>query len=239
MSPREPLPSGSEPERFEPDTLSELPSELALSRLPMGKHGLPRSFVVRNQRLRIIAGMLRVLPRHGYPAVTIGHITGEAGVSRAAFYQQFEDKEECFLATYDLAAHWLCERVERAVGGHLEWPARIHAGVAETLRLLADNPAIAHLIAVEAMQAGAAARERQQVCLRRFAEALRADRPNREQLPADFEELLLGGALSLIARYVDSGRAEELPDVTAELVQYLLIPYLRPDERGEFTDRAA
>jgi AcrR family transcriptional regulator len=229
----EPPLGGGEPERFEPSDLAGLPPELALARLPPGRHGLPRSFVVRNQRLRIVAAMLRVLPRHGYPATTIGHVTGEAGVSRAAFYQQFASKEDCFLATYDLASQWLCDRVELAVGADDEWPARVRAGVSEAHRLLSANPAVAHLIAVEAAQAGPAARERQQACLARFAAALRAGRPAGSEVSADLEELLLGGAVLLIAQYVDTGRAERLPEATAELVERLLIPYLgREEEPG-------
>ncbi len=51
-------------------------------------------------------------------------------------------------------------------------------------------------------------------------------------MPTDLEELLLGGAVLLIARYIDSGRAERLPDATAELVERLLIPYLGQGETG-------
>lgn len=223
---------GEGPERFEPDVLEDLPAGLALGRLPVGRHNLPRSFVARNQRLRIVAGMLRALSRHGYPATTIGHITREAGVSRAAFYKQFAGKEECFLATYDLASEWLCERVEQVVAGEEEWEAGVRAGVEEALGLLAANPDVAHLIAVEAPQAGRAARERQQACFARFAAALRAGRHRRAEPPSDLEELLLGGAVLLIARYVDTGRAERLPEATAELVERLLIPYLGPEEGG-------
>lgn len=232
-------PADAEPERFEPDTLAALPPEAALSRLPPGRHGLPRSFVAGNQRLRIVAAMLRVLPRHGYPATTIGHVTEEAGVSRSAFYGQFKSKEECFLATYDLAAEWLCERVERAAARDEEWPARVGAGVSEALRLLAANPLLAHLIAVEALQAGATARRRWQACLARLAEALRADRPRHAGLPADLEELLIGGAFSQVALYVDTGRTEQLAEATAELVHYLLIPYLEPGETRRIVDEAA
>jgi AcrR family transcriptional regulator len=236
---RDSPPGDERPERFAPNALDELSPELALSRLPPGRHNLPRSYIVRNQRFRILAAMLEVLPRHGYPGTTIGHVTREAGVSRAAFYQQFEGKEECFLATYDLVGQWLCERVERAVADEDEWPLRVRTGVAEALRLLAANPMIAHLIAVEALQAGPVARERQQACLARFAEALRAGRPAQPDLPAELEELLLGGVLSLIARYVDSGRAERLSEATPELVQYLLIPYLGPGETGQVADPAS
>src|SRR5262249_26105238 len=100
-------PMSGEPPRFDPAALVELPAELALGQLPPGRHGLPRSFVVRNQRLRLIAAMLRSLPEHGYAGTTISHLTQEAGLSRAAFYGQFSSKEDCFLATYDLAGEWL------------------------------------------------------------------------------------------------------------------------------------
>jgi AcrR family transcriptional regulator len=230
MESREPPPCGSGAERFEPEALGELPAGFALRPLPPGRHGLSRSQVVRNQRMRLIAAMLDVLPRRGYAGITIGHLTQGASVSRAAFYEQFESKEECFLATHDLAAQWLCERVERGAGVAGEWPFQMRAGVAETLRLLAANPALAHLFAIDAVQAGLQARQRQQAFLGRFAEALRAGRVDHPDLPLELEEMLLGGALMTIARYVESGRAEQLADAAPELLQYLLIPYLGPSE---------
>jgi AcrR family transcriptional regulator len=229
VAPGEP-PPGGEPQRFEPGDFAGLPAELALARLPPGRHGLPRAFVASNQRLRIIAGILRVLPQQGYPGTTIGHVTAEAGVSRAAFYQQFESKEACFLAAYDVASEWLCERIEAAVGAGDEWADRVRSGVAEMVRLLTGNPAVAHLIAVEALQAGAAARQRQQAFLARFAAALRAGRRGSAEVPAELEELLLGGVVSLSARYMETGRAKQLPEATARLVEDLLIPYLGEHE---------
>lgn len=207
----------AEPERFEPGDLPELPAELALSQLPSGRHGLPRSFVARNQRLRIVAAMLRVLPEHGYAELTIGQLTHEAGVSRASFYGQFKGKEECFLATYDIAAEWLCERVKGAAADE-RWPESVRAGVREAIRLLVANPDVAHLIAVEALQAGTAARRRRQVCIEHLAAILRTERPVDAELSEDLEQLLIGGALSLIGRYVDAGRIDRLPDATADLV---------------------
>ncbi|HET6998674.1 MAG TPA: TetR/AcrR family transcriptional regulator [Solirubrobacterales bacterium] len=221
------------PERFEPDTFSGLPAELGLARLPPGRHGLPRAFIASNQRLRIVAGMLRVLPRHGYQATTITHVTGEAGVSRAAFYQQFTSKEDCFLATYDVASEWFCGRVERVAASE-EWPARVRVGVSEALALLAANPTVAHLIGIEALQAGRPGRERQQACLERFAAALGPGDAGRPEVPPDLEQLLLGGVVSLIARYVDSGRTEQLPEATSVLVESLLIPYLGPEKAERY-----
>jgi len=232
-------PADADPERFEPGELPELPAEPALSQLPAGRHGLPRSFVARNQRLRIVAAMLRVLPRHGYAETTIGHLTREAGVSRSAFYAQFKSKEECFLATYDIAAEWLCERVEAAAAAEELWPARVRAGVSEAMHLLAANSEIAHLVSVEALQAGTRARRRRQGCITRMAAALRAGRPQSLELPADLEELLVGGVMAHVARYVDAGDVERLADSSPELVHYMLIPYLDPAESRRIADQAA
>jgi hypothetical protein len=86
------------------------------------------------------------------------------------------------------------------------------------MRLLAANPDIAHLIAVESLQAGVAARRRRQICIEHLAEILRTGRPADVELPEDLEELLIGGTLSLIGRYVDAGRVERLPAATDDLV---------------------
>jgi AcrR family transcriptional regulator len=228
-----------EPPRFDPAGFAELPDRLALGQLPPGRHGLPRSFVVRNQRLRIVAGLLRVLPRHGYAETTIGQIITEARVSRAAFYSQFAGKEDCFLAAYDLAGEWLYERVERATATGSDWPRCVRAGLIEALRLLAANPPLAHLFAVDALQAGQVARERQRACLARLALVLGEGRADRPDFPPELDEMLLGGVLATIGRYVDSGRSEQLADAGDELLQYLLIPYLGPGESKRIIAEAA
>lgn len=211
------------------DTLASLPAEVALARLPAGRHGLPRSFVAQNQRLRVVAAMVRLLPEWGYPALTIGQLTDEAGVSRAAFYGQFAGKEECFLAAYEVASRWLCERVGAAVSEIDDWEERVRAGATEALRLLAANGPMAHLLAVEAYRAGDAAHDCQQALLRSFAIALRDGAPRGREVPDEIADLLLGGIVSLIARYVSSGRVEELVKATPALVEYLLMPYLGAD----------
>lgn len=203
-----------------------------MARLPAGRHGLPRSFVAHNQRLRLLAAMLRLLPANGYLSLTLGQLTAEAGVSRAAFYGQFSSKEECFLAAYDVASEWLCEGVQAGVDGIGVWDERVRQGVSAALRLLSANPPVAHLLAVEVYRAGEAAWARQQALLDRFAAALQAGHPGRAELPDDIADLLLGGVVSLIGRYVATGEVERLPEATGALVDFILIPYLGGGESG-------
>ena len=77
--------------------------EPGFTRLPGGRHGLPRDYVVKNQRARLLVGIVRAVARHGYNAATITEIAEGASVSRQTFYDNFQNKEQCFLAAYDRA----------------------------------------------------------------------------------------------------------------------------------------
>ena len=94
------------------DSATEYPPEL--SRLPPGRHGLPREFVVHNQRERLIAGLAEAVAENGYASTTIAHITRHAAVSRRTFYEHFNSKDECFVAAYDTVMAELSERIENA-----------------------------------------------------------------------------------------------------------------------------
>ena len=63
-----------------------------LSTLPPGRHGLPRDFVLENQRTRLLAGTARAVYENGYEGATIADITRLAAVSRRTFYEHFDGK---------------------------------------------------------------------------------------------------------------------------------------------------
>src|ERR1700710_1829284 len=73
-------------------------------RLPHGPHRLAAGEVVRNQRTRMHGAMIEAVARHGYERTSVKQVVGLAGVSRRSFYEQFANKQECFLSTYDLIA---------------------------------------------------------------------------------------------------------------------------------------
>src|SRR5207253_2083261 len=53
----------------------------------------------------------------GYPATTVADVVERAGVSRRTFYEQFADKEACFLAAYDVGLTAVLGRIKEAVEG--------------------------------------------------------------------------------------------------------------------------
>ena len=60
-----------------------------LSTLPPGTHCLPPSFVVANQRARLLEGTAAVIVDRGFPNVRIADITAAGALSRRTFYEHF------------------------------------------------------------------------------------------------------------------------------------------------------
>src|SRR5690242_1893989 len=83
-------------------------------RLPRGRHGLPRRFIVHNQRERMLLAVAESVAEQGYATTTVADIIARARLSRRTFYEHFADKEECFLAAYDTVAGQLLSAVGQA-----------------------------------------------------------------------------------------------------------------------------
>jgi AcrR family transcriptional regulator len=207
----------------------EYPPEL--SRLPPGRHGLPREFVVHNQRERLIAGLAEAVAENGYAGTTIGHITSHAAVSRRTFYEHFSSKDACFVAAYTTVMEQLRERVAAAFEEQEEWPWAIRAGLAAMLAFLAAEPNLARLAMVEAMVAGPVVVERYDAAIQSLVPYFKAGREGRppevlDRLSPSTEEALVGGMVSLISRRIIAGRTAELESLLPDLVEITLTPYI-------------
>ena len=194
------------------------------SRLPSGRHGLTREAVVASQRGRLVDAMAQVVAEKGYPAATVADVVERAGVSRRTFYEQFADKEACFLAAYDVGLTAVLGRIKEAVegvperlppplsGGHppppgpaAGWRERARAGVEAFLALLASEPAFARSLQVEILTAGPAALERRAGMLTMFSgiwrnvhDGARAEEPELPALPDEVFTVLTAGLEEMV-----------------------------------------
>jgi AcrR family transcriptional regulator len=209
-----------------------------LSRLPPGRHGLPREFVVHNQRERLIAGLAEAIAENGYSGTTIAHITRHAAVSRRTFYEHFSSKDECFVAAYDTVMEELRGRVSAAFEGADDWPHAVKAGIGAMLGFLAAEPHLARLCMVEALVAGPVVVERYDAAIQSFVPYFQTGREGRPpevlaRLSPTTEEALVGGMVSLISRRIIAGKAEELEELLPDLVEFTLTPYLGSAEAAK------
>jgi len=214
----------------------DYPPELA--RLPPGRHGLPREFVVHNQRERLIAGLAEAIAENGYSGTTIAHITRHAAVSRRTFYEHFSSKDECFVAAYDTVMEQLQERVSAGFESTDDWPHAVRAGISAMLEFLAAEPHLARLCMVEALVAGPVVVERYDAAIQSFVPYFQTGREGRPpevlaRLSPTTEEALVGGMVSLISRRIIAGKAEDLEELLPDLVEFTLTPYLGSEEASK------
>ncbi len=73
----------------------------AAPRLPRGPNKLTAEEIAESQRVRLMNAMSELLAERGWAGVTIGELVSRASVSRSAFYDHFDDKLGCLLASYD------------------------------------------------------------------------------------------------------------------------------------------
>lgn len=204
----------------------------SVERIPP-RSGLSRAEVIANQRCRIFEGLAAALAYHGYEDTKITDVVELSGVSRATFYERFENKEVCFAAAYEDGVERLADAVEAAAKGEDGWDVRVSAGLRAGLEFLAADPHLAHLLLVEALAAARPARLEHERSLERLAEALRpaSDTSGEEILPEETLRLLAGGLASHLSGRVLAGEAERLPGDHDLLLGFLLAPTQAADAR--------
>ena len=180
-------------------------------------------------------------PSSGYNATTVAKITKAAAVSRRTFYEQFADKQDCFLAAYAMIVDHLFDSMRAAAGAFAEWPEQVRAALATLLRFFAAEPELARFVMIEPIAAGGKAAERHRETMRRLAEIVRAGRPRHagaRPLPEAVEETLVGGIVSLIVREIEAGRTEQLESLLPDLLELTLAPYLGAEQAAEHAGKA-
>src|SRR5215469_6791395 len=119
-------------------------------RLPRGRHGIPHELIEANQRRRLLEAAVAAIAERGYASLAVSELTRRAGVSRATFYELFEDKHDCALE----AQAWAVENLRVAIAGaasgaeasSADWPLAVAAAVGAALEFAAAHPGQARLV---------------------------------------------------------------------------------------------
>jgi AcrR family transcriptional regulator len=188
---------------------------------------LSREFIAVHKRRRIMDAIAELTAEHGYDSTKIGDIVRRAGVARKTLYDNFEGKEEVFLAAFDAGVDEAIKRIEedcaQVEGG---WEERVQAGLAAFLRYVAENPALARMCMIEALSATPAATERYEEAMGRFVELTARAVPHDDQLPETIEETLVGGVAWIVYQQIRREEAEKAEDLLPELSEFMLAPFL-------------
>lgn len=191
-----------------------------------------REAAIEPHRARLLEGMAESITEKGYAATTIADVVRNAKVSKRTFYEQYADKEECFLDLYSTASDIMLGLIAQAAESESPVRDRVEAIIREYLTALASQPALTRTLLIEIQAAGNRALELRREVHERFAESLRSlveqgrDRdPDLRTLTPTMSIAVVGGINELMLFAVEEGRVAELPDladVAAELILSVL-----------------
>jgi len=191
-----------------------------VTQLPRGRHRLTREEVLASQRGRMLDAMARAVAEKGYASTTVRDVIGRARLSRETFYEQFSNKEDCFLAALDAAADALLDAMAQALGENVAEPiASFERSLAAYLDGLAEEPAYARTFLIEAYAAGGESLRRRFEVQRRFVEAAERTLGARSADERFRCEALVGAISSLVTARVAAGRTDELPRLRRPLMR--------------------
>ncbi len=226
---------------------SELSEALALltradGRFPAGVRTLPADLVKAVQRERLLAAMIGAATEIGYNNLTVQNVLTRAGISRPTFYEQFEDKEDCFLAAFDAAAGRMQVRIEAAgLDAGPTWRDQLRSGIAELLRFIVDEPEEARIVIVEARASSPAGLQRRDELLDRFAGCVDAlVREDLDEPPSAIAAAgVVGGIESVLYARLQKDETEDLDALLPSLMYFAVLSYAGREAASEEIDGAA
>jgi AcrR family transcriptional regulator len=192
---------------------------------------LPAEEVARNQRERLFAALVAIVADKGYEATRVEDLLDLSGVSRSAFYEHFDDKQDCLLAAVDAF-------LEPTVRGIVYDESQPHGEVRARrvldalIERIVDQPAAARMCFVEVFAAGQPAIEQFERAIdafQAFVAASYGEMPGREGMPPEIVRAVVGGLRKVMHTRLYRGDQDELRELEPQLWEWA-ISYETPPE---------
>jgi AcrR family transcriptional regulator len=193
---------------------------MEVRQLPRGRHRLTREEVFASQRGRMLEAMALAVGDKGYTGIAVADVVAGAGVSRETFYQHFADKEECFLAAYEMAVDTMRQAMADALAGRPSDPlARFDRALRAYLDLLSSEGAVARVFLVDVYAAGPRALERRREVQEDFVDVIAGIFAAKTAGDRFACEALVAAISSMVTVRVAAGEFDALPGLRLQLVE--------------------
>jgi AcrR family transcriptional regulator len=185
--------------------------------------------VTSSKRQAILEGMLEAVGAEGYEHTSVRTVLARTGIYRQAFYDNFADKDDCYLQAYDLGVERLEALLIEAAAGKDSWTDRLRAGLGALLDFLDAEPDIGRALVVEVHTAGGEALVKRAAAMQRLTDfvdgARAAAAADGQEPPPIAPEGVTAGIHALIhsrlAAKAGGGFCELLP----EFMYFAVLPY--------------
>ena len=186
--------------------------------------GASRRTLKRSQRQRLIDAMIELSAKRGYSAVTVTELCSYAGVSPVTFYEHFQGKEDCFLATYLACGERIFGQMRMRAEGAADWGGAARLALGTLLAELQADPDAGRLLFIEALGAGPAVTQARGRVLNDFE---RRTRQLFERTPSGVEGVdvpllaVIGALRHVISRHLRTQAEDHLPTLLEDGLSWI------------------
>ena len=187
--------------------------------------GVPADQVAENQRERLFAAMVAVVDEKGFEATTVADLLALSGVSRATFYEHFDDKRDCFVAAVEaMVETTIALAAERyRAGDSVE--ARARSLLDTYVELIVAQPAGSRMCFVESYAAGPGALNAIWRAVEGFEALGRdavAEMPELRRVPGEMLSAVIGALYLIVHSRLYRREEAELTALTPQLWEWVL-----------------
>jgi AcrR family transcriptional regulator len=183
--------------------------------------------VTTSKRQLILDGMLEAVGREGYEATSVRTVLDRTGVYRQAFYDNFADKDDCYLQAYDAGVERVEGLILAATADAETWQGRLRAGLGGLLDFLDAEPDVGRALIVEVHAAGPEALAKRSAAMQRAADYLDQARSagEGESPPPIAPEGIAAGIHAVIHSRLATGVDEGFRQLLPEFMYFAVLPY--------------
>jgi AcrR family transcriptional regulator len=179
------------------------------------------------KRQIILDGMLEAAGAEGYERTSVRTVLDRTGVYRQAFYDNFADKDDCYLQAFDAGVERLEALVLVAAATEPSWQGQLRAGLGALLDFLDAKPDYGRGLIVEVHAAPPEALAKRTAAMQRVTEFIDRARGElgEEAPPPIAPEGVTAGIHSVIHARLASGAESGFRQLLPEFMYFAVMPY--------------
>lgn len=187
------------------------------------------------KRQRILEGMLEAVGNAGYDSASVRMVLAETGLYRQAFYDEFADKDDCYLEALRYGVARFEAIAVAAAEAQEDWRGKLRAGLAAVLEALDADPAIGRALIVEVHAAGPEALKTRSEAMKRitdFIDSARHASFGVETPPPIAAEGIVAGMHAVVHAKLATGEGDGFQRLLPDFMYFAVLPYFGADVAG-------
>jgi AcrR family transcriptional regulator len=179
--------------------------------------------------------MLEAVGEAGYDSASVRMVLDRTGLYRQAFYDEFADKDACYLEAlaFGVARFEVIARAAAEPEG--SWRGKLRAGLGVVLDALDADPAIGRALIVEVHAAGPEALKTRSEAMKRitdFIDSARRASNGTESPPPIAAEGIVAGMHAVVHAKLATGESEGFRQLLPDFMYFAVLPYFGAEIAG-------